>query len=365
MALRDVVGQDRAVTMLRKTLERQRLPSSYLFTGDSGIGKKFTALNLAKAVNCLARVPDSGFRFPQNNSEHGTQNFELSSVDACDTCPSCRKVSAGIHPDLMLISPAGGQIRIEEIRSIDAILALKAFEGRKKVVIVDDAEAMNSFAANAFLKTLEEPPPDSLIILVSSSPDLLPGTIRSRCVPIRFTPLSDSACEEVLKKMTPLHPQGKDKKPGRPAQEVTHCLPENDLQLSTLVRLSMGRPGHALQGGIVEERIAFLQLLREMQQTGTDGWSSKDEMERWFEFTLILLRDMAVWRVNGAEALLINRDLQQYIENLSRETDLQGIIEIYRALNSIRGHFRFHLNKALTWNYAGSLLRKTFGVHNA
>ena len=366
MALRDVIGQDRAVTILLKTLKRERIPSSYLFTGDSGIGKKFTALNLAKAVNCL--TPPSPPLAKGGNKEGYSQKREgyVGILDACDECPSCKKITAGIHPDFLLISPEGGQIRIEEIRAIDNVLALKAFEGRKKVVIVDDAEAMNTFAANAFLKTLEEPPRDSLIILISSSPDLLPDTIRSRCSTIRFAPLSDGACEEVLKKIIARHLPGKEKKSGKPAkpsQGREKYPPEDDLQLSDLVRLSMGRPGNAMTGDMFEERSAFVQLLQEMLRTEKDGWASKEEMERWFEFILIFLRDMAAWLVSGEAAVIINRDLKADIEKLSRETDLQGIIEIHRTLNSLRGHFRFHLNKALTWNYSGSLLRKTFGVH--
>jgi DNA polymerase III subunit delta' len=348
MALRDVIGQDRAVTILLKTIERGRIPSSYLFTGDSGIGKKFTAINLAKAVNCLTPPP------PLTKGGYLQNNGHQWIADACDECDSCRKINAGIHPDFLLLSPSGGQIRIEEIRAVEDLLSLKAFEGRKKVVIVDDAEAMNPFAANAFLKTLEEPPSDSLILLISSSPDLLPDTIRSRCSTLHFTPLSTSACEVVMKKIIALHSlgkEGKTKKHGKVREEIQESSPEDDVQLSAIVRLSMGRPGNALFG--------------DMLNTEKDGWSTKEEMQRWFEFILILLRDVAVWQVSANPAAIINRDLREDIEKLSRETDLQGIINIYRTLNSIRGFFRFHLNKSLTWNYTSSLLRKTFGVYYA
>jgi DNA polymerase III subunit delta' len=367
MALRDVIGQDKAVTILFKTIERERISSSYLFTGDSGIGKKFTAINLAKAVNCLTPPPPP-LNKGGNKGGYLQNNGHQWIVDACDECDSCRKIAAGIHPDFLLLSPSGGQIRIEEIRAVDDLLSLKAFEGRKKVVIVDDAETMNPFAANAFLKTLEEPPPDSLILLISSSPDLLPDTIRSRCSTLRFTPLSTNACEAVMKKIIALHSLGKEGKPkkrGKLREEIQESSPEDDLQLSALIRLSMGRPGNALYGDMLEERTVFVQLFRDMLNTEKDGWSTKEEMQRWFEFILILLRDVAVWQVSGNPAVIINRDLREDIEKLSRETDLQGIITIYRTLNSIRGYFRFHLNKSLTWNYTGSLLRKVFGVHYA
>ena len=97
MALKDVIGQDTAVSILLRTIRRDRISSSYLFAGESGIGKKFTALNLAKALNCQAAAEGSR------------------PADACDECPSCRKIDAGIHPDVLFISPESGQIRIEEI----------------------------------------------------------------------------------------------------------------------------------------------------------------------------------------------------------------------------------------------------------
>ncbi|MEW6585392.1 MAG: AAA family ATPase [Nitrospirota bacterium] len=371
MALKDVIGQERAVAILQKSIRRGRIPSSYLFIGESGIGKKFTAVNLAKAVNCLKPVPSSKFRVPGDvqNPELRTLNSEPEAgFDSCDECPSCRKISAGIHPDFLSVSPESGQIRIEEIRAIDDVLALKAFEGKKKIVIVDDADAMNLFAANAFLKTLEEPPPDSLIILVSSRPDLLPDTIRSRCSPIRFTPLSDRACEEVLRKTLPQRPATREKKSRRPArsEEITQ-LPSapDDRLIAALVKLSMGRPGNVLAGNMLEERIWFLQLLKDMLAAAKDGWASKEEMERWFDHALVFLRDAAVSRVTVDSAVLINSDMKDDIAALSKRTDLRGIINLYGTLSSLRGYFRFHINKALTWNYTGSLFRKTFGVCNA
>ncbi|MBS1113480.1 MAG: polymerase subunit gamma and tau, partial [Nitrospirae bacterium] len=180
MSFRDIIGQDRAVRILLKTIERARIPSSYLFAGESGIGKKLTAINLAKALNCL---------------QPRTHVSRLTTYDCCDACSSCKKIDANIHPDFTLILPENGQIRIEEIRAIDSTLSLKAFEGTYKTVIIDDADTLNQSAANAFLKTLEEPPADSLIVLISSNPDRLPDTIRSRCSRINFMPLPPKACE--------------------------------------------------------------------------------------------------------------------------------------------------------------------------
>ena len=347
MAFRDIIGQDRAVNILLRTIQRDRLSSSYLFAGESGIGKKFTAINLAKAVNCLKTTPS--LALPPRGGGVGVGDSELlNQTDCCDECSSCKKIDAGVHPDFLLISPEGGQIRIEEIRAINNILSFKPFEGRNKVVIADEADTMNPFAANAFLKTLEEPPKDSLIILISSNPDRLPDTIRSRCSKVNFTPLSHEACRKVIE--TVRSQESKDSK---------------DSRLSTLVRLSMGRPGLAASGDLIEERAWFIKLLKGMLNAEKDGWTSKEEMERWFDLLLILFRDMAIKKITQDETNLINIDFKDYLNKLSSSIDLKVIIENYQRLNTLKGYFNFNLNRSLTWNYTGSLLRKTMDVKYA
>jgi DNA polymerase-3 subunit delta' len=352
MALSDVIGQDTAVSILLKTIHRGRISSSYLFAGESGIGKKLTAINLAKAVNCEKAVGSNQPSLQIDDSRLTPDASRL--VDACDECPSCRKIDAGIHPDVLLISPESGQIRIEEIRAIDEILSLKAFEGRTKVVVVDDAETMNQYAANAFLKTLEEPPSDSLIILVSSKPDRLPDTIQSRCSRINFMPLSHDACERVIRKVIGEEKAG-GKRPGKPQD------PQSE-RLSLLVRLSMGRPGNVVAGDLMEERAWFLKLLKEMMDAEKDGWSSREEIEKWFDFMIMMFRDMAVLKVTGDEANIINADITDDLTRLSGSMDLKGIIENYETLCTLKGYLNFNLNKSLTWNYTGSLLRKEMDV---
>jgi DNA polymerase-3 subunit delta' len=370
MAFRDIVGQDTAINILLRTIQRDRLPSSYLFAGESGIGKKFTAINLAKAVNCLKTVtgytpsltlPPQGGRMGVWDSKLQTPESELNQFDCCDECTSCKKIANGFHPDFLLISPETGQIRIDEIRAIDDVLSLRAFEGRKKIVIVDDADTMNPYAANAFLKTLEEPPEDSLIILITSNPDRLPDTIRSRCSRVNFTPLSDEACEKVIKKVMNQRSGVNSQKDNR--RKSLHAnkqkrLMTGDPGLSSLVRLSMGRPGLAIEEDLIEERAWSIKLLKEMLSSEKDGWTSKEEMENWFNLILILLRDMAILKITSDETKLINVDLKDYLKKLSSSIDLKGIIENYQKLNTLRGYFNFNLNKSLTWNYTGSILRK-------
>ena len=364
MSFKDVIGQDKAVGILLGTIQRGRAPSSYIFAGESGIGKKLAALNLAKALNCIGKehAAESMGLLDNSASLSGGPDTE---IDACDECSSCRKIDRGIHPDFLMIAPESGQIRIEEIRAIDDALSLKAFEGRYKVVIVDDADTMNQYAANAFLKTLEEPPEDSLIVLISSNTDHLPDTIKSRCSRVNFTPLSDEACAKVIEKVISqqLSVSSQSRKKKDDASKASG-LPDTGT-VSLLVRLSMGRPGYAVSEGLLEERECFFGLLKGMLHAEKDSWSSREEMERWFDFMLLLLRDMTVLKITDDESSLINRDMKEYINKLSSSMDLKVIIEIYMRLNTLRGYSNFNLNKSLTWNYAGSLLRARMDIANA
>ena len=326
MSLADIIGQEKAIGMLKGILERQRLANSYIFSGEPGIGKKLTALNFAKAINCQKSEAISEPRIP---------NAQVSPrTDACDVCEACMKIESGSHPDLLLISPEDRQIKIDEIRLIDKALSFRPFEGRKKVVIIDDADAMNIAAANAFLKTLEEPPEDSVIILISSRSDRLPATIRSRCSRINFVTLSLESCRQVL--------HGK--------------VPDKDA--SALARLSVGKPGLALSSDLKEEISWFSGLLQGMLNAEKDSWASREEMDKWFEYVLTIMRDAAVYRITGESSQLINADLGEYACKLGKSADLKVIIDLYKEFSFVKGLLMFNLNKSITWNYTASLLRK-------
>src|SRR5512147_1312083 len=176
MNFSDIVGHERPVTILKRALANGTLAHAYLFSGAEGIGKKMTALALAAAVNCPQGGPDGG----------------------CGACPSCRRVFSGGHPDVHLLVPDGDEIKIDQVRHIQEDLSLRPFEGVGKTLIVDFAERMNAASSNAFLKTLEEPPGEALIILVTAMPQGLLPTIRSRCQEMRFQPLPRPALARAL-----------------------------------------------------------------------------------------------------------------------------------------------------------------------
>lgn len=308
--------------MLLGTIGRDRISSSYIFCGEPGIGKKMAAVNFAKALNCLAPV--------------------LSTGDACDACSSCSKIDSGSHPDIVEISPDDSDddkkksriIKIEDIRAIGEALSYKPFEARQKVVIVDEAETMNLSAANAFLKTLEEPPEKSVIILVTSRPDMLPATVLSRCCRISFFPLSEKASKQVLA--------------GR----------FSGAPLEALHRLSMGRPGEAFSSDLLEERDWFVEMLDSMLKAGKDAWVSREDMDKWFGQALIVMRDIAVLKITGDPGLMVNADLKDYLAGLSKSVDLKVILYLYNELAFLKGQLIFNLNKSITWNYTASMLRK-------
>src|SRR5471030_1394522 len=180
MPFRDVVGHVRLIDLLSRSVAGSTLPPSLLFAGPAGVGKHLAALAVAQALNCTNTKTTKG-------SGLGAQG----SVDACGVCPACTRIARGVHPDVLFVSPGdSGAIKIDQVRDIVDRAQYRPFEGRRRVVIIDDADALAPPAQNALLKTLEEPPPSSVFILVTSRPDVLLPTVLSRCPQLRFRPLS-------------------------------------------------------------------------------------------------------------------------------------------------------------------------------
>lgn len=173
-----LLGHERPVKALSLMLRRGRLPHALLFTGPPGVGKFTLALALAKAVNCLERRPG-----PLAAGSGG-----LDPAAPCGRCLSCRKLARGSHPDLHLLSPSGKarQIKVAEVREVRAKLGYKPFEGRAATLIIREADRLGPESGNSLLKTLEEPPPDTLLILTAASEaDMLP-TLVSRCLRLKL-----------------------------------------------------------------------------------------------------------------------------------------------------------------------------------
>jgi len=164
--LNDVIGHKTNIDLLKNSLRSGRIANAYLFAGPPDVGKEFIAVNFAKALNCLDPRDD---------------------CDACGVCISCRKIDDGNHPDVRKIGPDGAWIKIDQIRDLQRQISYKPMEGRRKVYITLDAERMTRETANSFLKTLEEPPGTSTLILVTTNMNALLSTIRSRCQILKFS----------------------------------------------------------------------------------------------------------------------------------------------------------------------------------
>jgi DNA polymerase-3 subunit delta' len=195
MTLATVAGQPRAIDALQAALRSGAVHHAYLFAGPEGVGKELAAVGLAQALTCPEQ-PGTG----------------------CGTCGSCTRAARGLHPDVTWLMPeaerverglAGRsdftgtpsrEIRVEQIRELQERISLRGLESRRKVAIVVSAHTMNVQAQNAFLKTLEEPPAETTLILVAATMDRLLPTIRSRCGKVQFGPLpADFIAERVQK----------------------------------------------------------------------------------------------------------------------------------------------------------------------
>ncbi len=216
-----VLGQERAKKLVTRTLASKRIPHALLFRGPEGVGKQLFARGLAAVVNC-------------RNSE----------LEACGQCSSCKKYHSGNHPDFTVVEPENGRIKIERIRELCKSLTYPPYESKQRVVLIEDVHTMLDQAANALLKTLEEPPENNLLILTADASRYVLPTILSRCQVVPFYPLSiDQTCEILMADARDI---GKD-------------------EARVLARLSEGSPGKALLLkkakllGLLEKTVAFLE----------------------------------------------------------------------------------------------------------
>jgi len=294
--LEAVRGQDRAVALLARYLESGKVPPGLLFFGEEGIGKEKAADAFAAALLCRARGPGG----------------------ACGACPDCRLLAAGSHPNLLRVVPENRNILIDDIRRLQEELALKAFSDRPRVALVVPADRMTVQAANALLKTLEEPPPATHLVLVSHRLSQLPPTIVSRCQKVPFSPLPAEVVAEILRGL-----------PGARAHPAD--------AIRAAAACAAGSPGRALEaldeaGG---EREAWLRLLAKPDAAAisrtASGWKGSAETAPLIAVPLSLLRDLALLS-SGAEAAIMNGDLRELLRPVAARKSPGGWTRALREL---------------------------------
>jgi len=331
MTFKDIIGQERAINILRSSIRRNRLTHAYLFSGPEGVGKRITALALAKALNCV---------------EH--------SDSACGICLSCHKINGSNHPDVKVIEPQGLSLSIAQMRELQKEISLKPFEGRWKVYIISEAEKMTPQAANSLLKTLEEPPPHSLIILVTSQEYSLLPTIISRCQRIKFDLIPEAMISQRLQELCKISAQQADiiailsgGSLGKALQmEEKGFLEMREMIISSLSAAANSKPLQLLQ---LASRFSSELIQKEdnkgLQERVDDIF---DVIGSWYRDLLFLKLDPSR-DDSSLRDILINADKEVILRSQLRNYSLPRLLELIAYFDEIKSALVNKVNIQLVW----------------
>jgi DNA polymerase-3 subunit delta' len=308
--LSSIVGHQYLVHLLGVAVANQSVPQSLLFAGPEGVGKRATAIALAQAVNCpVARRTGQ-------------------TADACGTCPTCTRIARGQHSDVVVLDKGGeASIKIRALRErvLEAV-GYRPFEARRRVFIIDPADELTLEAQDALLKTLEEPPPSAILILVTAFPDTLLPTVQSRCRRLRFAPLSDADVARVLEQQCSIEGKKARLMASGAAGSVERALAEE-------------------AGDLGDDRDAALALLQAAKTAGAlprlkaaaalAQHASKRRDREALSARLGLLgslcRDLAALRA-GARDALANPDLAEPLAALEPSFDIARLSRAFGAI---------------------------------
>jgi DNA polymerase-3 subunit delta' len=301
-----VIGQDRAVDLLRRSLENGRLAHAYLFSGQPHVGKMTLAVNLAQALNCEKEERP------------------------CGECQSCLRIAAGNHPDVQIIGRLSGvdsgdgsskkEIGIAQIRELQHSASLQPYEGKYRVYIIDGAEYLNEESANCLLKTLEEPPPTVLFILLTVNKDRLLPTIVSRCQRVELFPLPASVIEKAL-------------------AARWQVAPDKARLLSRLCRGGIGWAVSALRDeSLLDAHSQNLDRLLELTDaTLQQRFSFAASLAAQYSKSRSSVEEMLnMWLEWWRDVLLVKEDCLQFVTNIDREAGLREYAHCYNLID-IRG----------------------------
>jgi DNA polymerase-3 subunit delta' len=298
-----IIGHSAALAVLQRALTSERPPHAWLFTGPEGVGKLATAIEFAAALNCT------------------------SAEKPCGECQACRSTLAGNHPDVEVVAPGGicdepehrdhadsRDLRICQVRRLERVLSLSPYAGGRRVAIVDAADTLRAEAANAFLKTLEEPPAGAVLILLAEREERLPDTVLSRCQKLPFRPLDRETIVEALLERG--------------------ATPEDAVAIAAAARGRVGWAFQALQdASLLEERDSMLDEALRLAHAGRFerfAWAREAESrapgvrERY-------LRELGVWESWWRDVLLFVAGGSEGAENSDREPELREEGKLYSA----------------------------------
>ncbi|MFZ2087067.1 MAG: DNA polymerase III subunit delta' [Desulfobaccales bacterium] len=352
---RDILGQERALGYLRAALGRGRLAHAYLFLGPAGVGKESVARALASALNCAE---------PQEDG------------DACGSCPSCKRLAGGTHPDFHLIYPTSKgrtpEIKIEQIREFRRVTAYAPVAGGWRVALIKPAEALTGEAANALLKTLEEPPSQHLLILTAGvEADLFP-TVVSRCQKLAFTPLPYPLISQELMhrglsaSQASLLAALSGGSLGRAlAQEPEDLLRQRQQVLTDLKTLTRGNATTALDWAQELARKEKKDSEEEEKKEGEGAGKGKgkakkksEETDTFILFTQLWYRDLLLLSHRAPERLLAHQDRLSDLQAEAALNQRDRWLAKLAALNEAQRFLRANLNPELTLDLLGLRLQK-------
>jgi len=315
MSFAEVIGHTKQLAILRSALSAERLHHAYLFVGPDGIGKRTAAIAVAKAIHC-----------------------EESIEDFCGICINCARISDGNHPDVRLIQPLPDkkEISIQQIREIERELNFRSFSGKRKIAVIDPATLMNLSAQNALLKTLEEPPADSVIVLIAPNSGGLLPTVRSRCVRLNFSPLGRHEVAAYLD-----------------SQTVTM---RNDSE--SLAAMSMGSIGLALKlkkEELFEKRRDWAKTLSSLKPgdyhsamaAAEDLGEDRDGTLSFLGWAESWYRDLLVYQATHRSDELVNLDMLPEIERQAATINLDRLHLSMQKASSAAAGIQRNLNRRM------------------
>jgi DNA polymerase-3 subunit delta' len=312
----DIVGHDHAKETLRRAADRNRVPHACLFHGPEGVGKKSLALAFLQYLVCRDRTPGD--------------------PDSCGECRPCRQVAAGTFADLLVMEPEKGVIKIERIREAFPRLQFEPLVGPWKCILINDAHALTIEAANAALKTLEEPPSNTLFVLVTSTPDTLPRTVLSRCLHLSFGPLPAEVVAGIL--------------------VDRHGMSEVDAR--NAAALAQGSPAVALKlvgSPVLAERVGFLKSFLELADAGPEQRlrfaegiaGGREEFEEHEHLVKSLMQDILAAVAGQSDDRFCNADLGNEIRAFARRIGPDRVLEMAAAFMEWDSNRRYHPNSRM------------------
>ena len=300
MTLREIIGHRRLTTLIARAIERDSLPPTLLFAGPSGVGKWAVARATAQAVNCLDRV------------RPGATDL---ATDACGKCRSCDRVARGVHVDVLAIEPDDrASIKIDVIRDVLSNTSFRPFEGRKRLVLIREADALEPASQNALLKSLEEPPSGTMFILTTALPGALLPTVRSRCMRLRFGRLTTA---EIAAALIRDHDYSDtDARQAAPIADgsIGQALALIDNDLSMFRGLAMGLLKHTAGRDDAQSRVQAASAVH----TGGKKERTREDVAIVLRLMASMLRDLEAINAGADRAVLANPLLSSDLEGLAR-----------------------------------------------